>query len=270
MPTCDVHKEVLRIASNDLGLQLPGNVYDVICMPDVVRSSRHHGRLNPFWRYYLLLAVRSFLTGRPWGDSLGRAIHYIQDSALSYSHPEIHHSVEEMLKRYLHEYIRERPLCQFRLTVDTKHPSSFPSWYLVGHDAESVAKAMYCNTIYTLRLFNLLIKTFKKKANEIAIIWKQRGEKLRKMGRIIAIATLPVLFGLSLALLIVLGNLFGWPNPYLPPLIGFSAFLAILVALMHIISNINKYILDACILGLTECDIKSFIEMPWEKRRKAI
>ncbi len=63
MSACDVYREVLRIASNDLGLRLPDDVYSALYVSDLDRVDRGRSGLSSLWRYYMLLAVRNLLMG---------------------------------------------------------------------------------------------------------------------------------------------------------------------------------------------------------------
>ena len=86
------------------------------------RGARHHGGLNEvMWRYYLLLAARSYVVDNDRSTkccwALARALHYAQDSVLSrkvqvvgvfgtYTSGDFHDLVEDALDTYAYGYLK--------------------------------------------------------------------------------------------------------------------------------------------------------------------
>lgn len=90
------------------------------------RPVRHHGGLNKIlWKYYLLLAARSYIVDNDrlgkCCEALARALHYAQDGVLSrrmqltgvlgiYTSDDLHDIVGEELNMYIHDYLRPETL----------------------------------------------------------------------------------------------------------------------------------------------------------------
>lgn len=149
----------------------------------------------------------------------------------------------EELGRKLNEYLKQRPVCSFKLYINTKHPGSFSPWYIVGYDAESAVKAMYCNTVYMLKLFNSLIDICRRRrASEITGIWMRWGKRLRSIWIATAIAIILLSFiGIPIVAILTINNPILLPTPLL-----------ILITLIYINHTVRKYMRDAYILGLID------------------
>jgi hypothetical protein len=162
MPGEDVHKALLDIALHrvpevvGLGKEFLEGLYRGVVEPDKVLDTtfgghpiKHHAENNALINYYYLLSLYHYRRGDPYvaGICLGRALHYVHDSAIMYREEAEHARIEHDMKKLVKNGVDVQRLCNTSSTAgqQTKAVEAFCTAYRRSVDmlksfAEEISK----------------------------------------------------------------------------------------------------------------------------------